>query len=102
MKASPGVAPVVGVVNVLFVESRAPDVDGGGVFGGFPFFRVVMALDGLVAPAVTGHLQAAYRPRDIEKQRETTQSVDQLEQQARGGFRAFAQVSETGLCTLPR
>ena len=102
MKASPGVAPVIGVVNVLFVESRAPDVDGGGVFGGFPFFRVVMALDGLVAPAVTGHLQAAYRPRDIEKQRETTQSVDQLEQQARGGSRAFAQVSETSLCTLPR
>ena len=59
MKASPGVAPVVGVVNVLFVESRAPAVDGGGVLGDFPFFRVVMALDGLVASAVTGHLQAA-------------------------------------------
>ena len=58
-----------GVVNVLFVESRAPDVEGGGVFGGFSFYCVVMALDGLVAPSVTGHLQAAYRPRDIEKQR---------------------------------
>ena len=102
MKASPGVAPVIGVVYVLFVESRAPDVDGGGVFGGFPFFRVVMALDGLVALSVTGHLQAAYRPRDIAKHRETTRTVDQLEQEVRGGFRVFAQVSETGLCILPR
>ncbi len=45
------------------------DVVGGGVFGGLSFYCVVMALDGLVAPSVTGHLQAAYRPRDIEKQR---------------------------------
>ena len=44
--------------------------------------------------------QAAYRPRDIEKQRETTQSVDQLEQQARDGFRAFAQVSCLGCIDL--
>ena len=100
MKASSGVASVVGVVNVLFVESRAPDVEGGGVFGGFSFYCVVMALDGLVAPSVTGHLQAAYRPRDIEKQRKTTQSVDQLERQARGHFEVFAQVSGLGCIDL--
>ena len=95
-------APVVGVVNVLFVESRAPDVEGGGVFGGLSFYCMVMALDGLVAPSVTGHLQAAYRPRDNAKQRKTTQSIDQLELQARGVFRVFAQVSGTGRHTLPR
>ena len=61
-------APVVGVVNVLFVESRAPAVGGGGVLGDFPFFRGVMALDGLVSSAVTGHLQAVYKPRDIVNQ----------------------------------
>ena len=75
MKASPGEASVVGVVNVLFVESRAPDVEGGGVFGGLSFYYMVMALDGLVAPSVTGHLQAAYRPRDIEKQRKRRKAL---------------------------
>ena len=93
-------APVVGVVNVLFVESRAPAVDGGGVLGDFPFFRVVMALDGLVASAVTGHLQAAYRPRDIAKQRELARTSDQLEQQASSGFRTFVQVSALGCIDL--
>ena len=93
-------APVVGVVNVLFVESRAPAVDGGGVLRGFPFFRVVMALDGLVASAVTGHLQAAYRPRDIEKQCETTRTSDQPKLQARSGFGTFAQVTGLGLIDL--
>jgi hypothetical protein len=39
------------------------------------------------------HLQAAYRPRDIAKQRELARTSDQLEQQARGGFRVFAQVN---------
>ena len=36
------------------------------------------------------HSQAAYRPRDIAKQRELARTSDQLEQQARSGFRAFA------------
>ena len=97
MKASPGVASVVGVVNVLFVESRALDVEGGG---GFSIYCVVMALDGLVAPSFTGHLQAAYRPRDVAKQREPARTSDQLEQQFRGGFRAFAQVSGLGCIDL--
>ena len=43
------------------------DVVGGGVFGGLSFYCVVMALDGLVAPSVTGHLQAA-------RHRKTTQN----------------------------
>jgi len=44
--------------------------------------------------------QAAYRPRDIAKQREPARTSDQLEQQARGGFRAFAQVSDLGCSEL--
>jgi hypothetical protein len=100
VKAFPGVASVVGVVSVLFVESRAPDVEGGGVFGGFSFYFVVMALDGLVSPSVTGHLQAVYRPRDIARRRETTRTSDQPERQARGGFRVFAQVSGLGCIDL--
>ena len=50
----------------------------------------------------SGHLQAAYRPRDVAKQREPTRTSDQPERQARGGFELFAQVSETGRPTLPR
>jgi len=38
-------------------------------------------------------LQAAYRPRDIAKQRELARTSDQLEQQARREFRVFAQVN---------
>jgi hypothetical protein len=70
------------------------------VLGDFPFFRVVMALDGLVASAVTGHLQAAYRPRDVAKQREPTRTSDQSERQARDGFRVFVQVSGLGCIDL--
>ena len=45
------------------------------------------------APSVQ---EAAYRPRDIAKQRELARTSDQLEQQARGSFRTFAQVSGLG------
>lgn len=38
------------------------------------------------APSVQ---EAAYRPRDIAKQRELARTNDQLELQAKGGFRAF-------------
>jgi hypothetical protein len=37
--------------------------------------------------------QAAYRPRDVAKQREPVRTVDQLERQATARFGAFAQVS---------
>ena len=44
--------------------------------------------------------QAAYRPRDVAKQREPARSNDQLERQFRGGFQAFAQVSGLGCIDL--
>ena len=44
--------------------------------------------------------QAAYRPRDIAKQREPTRTSDKLERQFRGGFRAFVQVSALGCIDL--
>ena len=44
--------------------------------------------------------QAAYRPRDIAKQREPARTSDQSEWQARGGFRVFAQVSGLGCIDL--
>jgi len=44
--------------------------------------------------------QAAYRPRDIAKQCETTRTSDQPELQVRSGFGAFAQVSGLGLSDL--
>ena len=46
--------------------------------------------------------QAAYRPRDVAKQRVPARTSDQLERQFRGGFGVFVQVSETGRPTLPR
>ena len=45
-------------------------------------------------------LQAAYRPRDIAKQRELVRTVDQSNRQARGCFRVFAQVSGLGCIDL--
>ena len=44
--------------------------------------------------------QAAYRPRDVAKQREPARTSDQSERQARGGFRVFAQVSGLGCIDL--
>ena len=44
--------------------------------------------------------QAAYRPRDVAKQRELARTSDQLEQQARGRFRVFVQVSGLGCIDL--
>jgi hypothetical protein len=44
--------------------------------------------------------QAAYRPRDVAKQRVPARSVDQPGQQARGSFRTFAQVSGLGCIDL--
>ena len=46
------------------------------------------------------HRQAAYRPRDVAKQREPARTSDQSERQARGGFRVFAQVSGLGCIDL--
>ena len=45
-------------------------------------------------------LPAIYRPRDIAKQCELARTVDQLEWQARGCFRVFAQVSGLGCIDL--
>ncbi len=44
--------------------------------------------------------QAAYRPRDVAKQREPARTSDQLGPQFRGGFRAFVQVSGLGCIDL--
>jgi len=44
--------------------------------------------------------QAAYRPRDIAKQREPARTSDQPELQFRGGFRTFVQVSALGCIDL--
>ena len=44
--------------------------------------------------------QAAYRPRDVAKQREPARTNDQPERQARDGFRVFAQVSGLGCIDL--
>ena len=60
----------------------------------------VSALIWVVAPRQDGDLQAAYRPRDIEKQREPARTSDQPELQARGGFRAFVQVNGLGCLDL--
>ena len=46
------------------------------------------------------HRQAAYRPRDVAKQRVPARTSDQSERQARGGFRVFAQVSGLGCIDL--
>ena len=44
--------------------------------------------------------QAAYRPRDIAKQCETTRTSDQPEPQVRARFGTFAQVTGSGLIDL--
>ncbi len=44
--------------------------------------------------------QAAYRPRDVAKQRVPARTSDQSELQARRGFRMFAQVSGLGCIDL--
>ena len=44
--------------------------------------------------------QAAYRPRDIAKQREPTRTSDQLEQQVTARFGTFVQVSGLGCIDL--
>ena len=49
------------------------------------------------APSVQ---EAAYRPQDIAEQREPARTSDQLEQQARSGFRVFVQVSALGCIDL--
>ena len=46
------------------------------------------------------HRQAAYRPRDVAKQCETTRTSDQPEPQVTARFGAFAQVSGSGLSDL--
>ena len=50
--------------------------------------------------APSGRVQAAYRPRDVAKQREPARTVEYLERQARGGFRMFVQVSGLGCIDL--
>ena len=60
----------------------------------------VQSWSGLFRFGSDHHAQAAYRSRDVAKQRELARTNDQSERQARGGFRTFVQVSGLGCIDL--